>query len=211
MVEFWQLPTEGREHLAKAVADRGRLSGRDQAILRAAQAWMQTQPSDDAAFVRLIDEAQASYPMDAEIAYYSGFARTQLSDHVASVARLDRAIALDPGFAAAYQLKGDEQSYAGDLSGALATLDACVVNAPEATRCLMERGFLEEADGDCDQLEADGQRMREHDPATDLSYRMLAKAAYAHGHPLATVSDLLRERERHLRPALVRRNELKDR
>ena len=204
MIEFWQrFPTEEREHLARAVAERGRLSGRDQAILRAAQGWMQAQPSDDAAFVRLIDEAQARYPMDAEIAYYAGFARTQLSDHVASVARLDRAIALDPGFAAAYQLKGDEQSYAGDLEGALATLAACVDEAPDATRCLMERGFLEVAGGQCDQLEADGQRMREHDPATDMSYRMLADAAYAQGQPLATVTDLLRERERHVRPTFV--------
>ncbi len=211
MLQFWQFPTEGREHLAKAVENRARLTERDQAILRAAQAWMQTQPSDDVAFVRLLDAAQARYPMDAEIAYYAGFAETQLADHVASVARLDRAIALDPGFAAAYQCKSDEQAYAGDLEGALATLDTCVSEAPDATRCLMERGFLDTADGRCDELEADAQRMRAHDPRTDMAYWMLAYAAYAQGQPVETVAELLHEQERHVAPGVARRYALKHR
>jgi hypothetical protein len=45
MLQFWQLPTEGREHLAKAVEGASTLTDHDRAILRAAQAWMQADPA----------------------------------------------------------------------------------------------------------------------------------------------------------------------
>jgi serine/threonine-protein kinase len=209
MLRFWQLPTQGREHLAKAVEGRSSLDEHDQSILRAAQAWMQTQPSDDAAFVRLIGEAQARYPMDAELAYYAGAAQSQVANHPEAIARLDRAVALDPGFAAAYQLKADEQAYSGDLDGALATIDTCVTQVPEATRCLMERALLYEASGDCDRLEDDSRRMQAHDPNFDFAYFTLALAAYVQGKPLETVREILQQEVSHAAPSEVHVMELK--
>jgi tetratricopeptide (TPR) repeat protein len=209
LLEFWQLPTEGRQHLAKAVEGRPSLDEHDQLLLRAAEAWMQSEPTDDAAFVRLVGEAQARYPLDAEIAYYAGFAQTQLADHAAAVAALDVAIALDPGFGAAYQLKADEQGYAGDLDGSLATIDQCVVRAPEATRCLMERAFLDESDGNCGRVEQDGRRMLAHDPDSDMAYPMLALASYAQGRPLETARELLRQGDTRVAPARQHRSALR--
>jgi len=208
MIEFWRLPTEARAHLAKAVEGRSALTQRDEALLRAAQAWMRSDPADDHAFARLMDEMLERYPQDAEVAYYAGFALTQLADHAEAVARLRRATALDTGFAAAYQLESDEQAYAGDLEGALATIQACIERAPEATRCLMERTFIDEADGDCTLLEQDGRRMQAHDPQSDMSYGMLAAAAYAQGKPLETVRELFRQQEAHAAPGGRRRFEL---
>ncbi len=208
MIEFWRLPTEARAHLAKAVEGRSTLTERDEALLRAAGVWMRSDPADDHAFARLMDEMLERYPQDAEVAYYAGFALTQLADHAEAVVRLRRATALDPGFAAAYQLESDEQAYAGDLEGALATIQACIERAPEATRCLMERTFIDEADGDCALLEQDGRRMQAHDPESDMSYGMLAAAAYAQGKPLETVRELFRQQEAHAAPGGRRRFEL---
>jgi hypothetical protein len=84
-----------------------------------------------------------------------------------------------------------------------------VERAPEATRCLMERSFLDEAKGDCAQLEADGRRMAAHDPASDMSYGMLAFAAYAQGKPPETVAELLRQNEEHAPPGYRPRFEMK--
>lgn len=208
MLEFWQLPTQARAHLAKAIEARSTLTPRDEDILRAAQAWMQSDPADDRAFARLLDEALARHPGDAEIAYYAGFATAQLAEHARAIERLRGATELDPGFAAAYQLEADEQAYAGDFDGALATIDGCIARAPEATRCLMERTFVDEAEGDCTGLEQDGRRMQAHDPESDMSYGMLASAAYAQGKPLEVVRELLRQQEAHVPPPQRHRAEL---
>ncbi|HEX8794263.1 MAG TPA: protein kinase [Polyangiaceae bacterium] len=210
MLEFWQLPTQARAHLAKAVEARSTLTARDQDILRAAQAWMQSDPADDRAYARLLAEALARHPGDAEIAYYAGFALTELADHAQAITRLRSATELDPGFAAAYQLEADEQAYAGDFDGAVATIETCIARAPEATRCLMERTFIDEAEGNCTRLEQDGRRIQAHDPESDMSYGMLASAAYAQGKPLEAVRELLRQQEAHVAPPMRRRAALID-
>lgn len=209
MLEFWRLPTEARAHLAKAVEFRSTLTERDGALLHVAETWMRSDPADDRAFARLMDEMSERYPRDAEVAYYAGFALSQLADHAGAVTRLRRATALDPGFAAAYQLESDEQAYAGELEGALATIHTCIERAPEATRCLMERTFFDEAEGECALLEQDGRRMQAHDPDSDMSYGMLAAAAYAQGKPIEAVRELLRQQEAHASsPGARRRFEL---
>jgi serine/threonine-protein kinase len=208
VTDFWEYPIEARQHLASAVDERSHLGERDQLLLRAAQAWIQSQPADHASYARLADEALARYPLDAELAYFAGQARAEDGDRAGAVERFDRAIGLDPAFGAAYRAKSDLLAFRGDTEGALGALDACMQHAPSAKVCIAERTLIEERDGKCLELEEDAQRLIAQDPSGDDSYWMLALASYAEGRPVEGVREILRQRVERVSPALKPRFEL---
>ena len=208
VTEFWEYPTQAREHLAAAADESASLSDRDRLLLRAAQAWMQTQPADSAAYARLLDVAIDRYPLDAELTFYAAAAHDETGDRAGAVRLYDRAVALDPAFGSAYRAKAEDLAYGGDFDGALAVLDACIGSAPGASSCIAERAWIEERDGDCDRVEQDARRLMAHDPTADTPYWILALAAYAEGQPIEAVREILDQRAARVAPALRPRYEL---
>jgi len=208
VTEFWEYPIEARQHLSDAVDERAHLGERDQLVLGAAQAWMQSQPADHAGYARLLDEALTRYPLDAELAFYAAQAHDEDGDKAGAIERFDRAISLDPGFGAAYRAKSDLLAFGGDTPGALAALDACTQSAPSAMDCVAERTLLEERDGDCQRVEQDAQRLIARDPSADNPYWILALASYAEGRSVEAVREILRQRVERVSPALRPRFEL---
>jgi serine/threonine-protein kinase len=204
-------PVGAREHLARAVAERGRLDGHDQWLLRAAQAWMQDQPADPASFARVAAEAAERYPLDAELAFYAAMARSADHDDAGAIAGYDRALALDPSFGFAYAQKAELLAYRGDIEGARSVLDQCTRDAPSATMCTEKRTLLDSRDGRCDRVEHDAQRLVASDPSEDTPYWIAALAGYAQGRPTTVVRELLDEYERHATPAAQGRYALADR
>jgi hypothetical protein len=147
LAEFWEYPVEAREHLAAAVTERAKLGERDQLLLAAARAWMQSQPADHATYAKLIDAAAARYPLDADLAFLSADAHDEDGDRVGAIDRLRQALQIDPGFGSAYREMGDLLAYQGDTAGALAALDACGEHASGATDCVAERTLIEDGSG----------------------------------------------------------------
>jgi serine/threonine-protein kinase len=208
LTEFWEYPIEAREHLASALDERAHLDERDQLVLRAAQAWIQSQPADHAAYARLLDEALDRYPLDAELTFFTGRAHDEDGDRAGSIARFERAIQLDPGFGLAYASKADLLAREGDTQGALSMLDACVQRAPPARDCIAERTLIDERDGTCQRVEQDAQGLIAREPADDRAYWMLALASYANGRSVEAVREILRQRVERVMPALRPRFEL---
>lgn len=208
LTEFWEYPMEAREHLASAVEERAHLGERDQLLLRAAQAWIQSQPADHATYARLLDDALARYPLDAELALFTARAHDEDGDRAGAIERLDRAIQLDPGFGVAYASKADLQAFEGDTPGALSTLEACVQRAPPASECIAERTLIDERDGNCQRVEQDARGLITREPADDRAYWMLALASFAEGRSVEAVRELLTQRVERVTPALRPRFEL---
>jgi serine/threonine-protein kinase len=205
--EFWRVPVDAREHLARAIALRSRLGPRDQRLLAAAQAWIQDQPADRDAYARLLIAAQAEFPLDAELTLRAAGAVHESGDRPGALALYDRALAIDPAFGAAFAARADILAYDGRLDDALAAIDECTRRAPEATACLAQRTLLDGLSGNCQRAERDAQRILAHDPSSDVGYYQLAQEGYAQGRPLPVVRELLRERVARLPDALRSRFE----
>ncbi len=208
LTEFWEYPTEARGHLARAIEERAHLGERDQLVLRAAQAWIQSQPADHAAYARLLDEALARYPLDAELAYFTAGAHDEDGDRSGAIERFERAIQLDPGFGVAYRSRAELLAYEGDTQGALSGLEACVQRAPPARDCIAERTLIDERDGNCQRVEQDAQSLIARDPGDDRPYWILALASYANGRSVEAVREILRQRVERVAPAVRPRFEL---
>jgi serine/threonine-protein kinase len=202
LVHFASNADEGRQSLALAVEHRDALSERDQVLLGAAQAWIQSQPADASTFARRMREAFARYPLDAELGYYASRAAEESGDPAGEIEFADRALALDPGFGAAYAKKIDGLEYSGDLDGALTTIRDCAERAPNPTWCLLDQNSLDAQAGNCERLGETSRQLLARDPSTADPYYWLANAAYARGQPLETVRELLHQRVDRLRPAL---------
>ncbi|MBZ5644680.1 MAG: hypothetical protein LAO19_18130, partial [Acidobacteriia bacterium] len=200
--EFWRVPVDAREHLARAIALRSKLGPRDQRLLDAAQTWIQDQPADRAAYARLLIAAQAEFPLDAERALRAAAAVDETGDRPGALALYDRALAIDPAFGAAFRARAEILAYDGRLDDALAAIDECTRRAPEATACLAQRTLLDGLSGNCQRAERDAQRILARDPSSDVGYYQLAQASYAEGRPLPVVRELLRERVARLPDAL---------
>ena len=206
--EFWEYPIEARQHLASAVDERAHLGPRDQRLLAAAQAWMQSQPADPASYARAADAALAQDPLDAELAFWAASAHEENGDRPGAVVRFNQAIALDRTFGEAYRDKADLLAFEGDTEGALAALETCLQNAPSATTCVGERTLIDERDGNCVRVEQDAQRLIAREPSADNPYWILALASYSEGRPVEAVRELLRQRVERVAPGLGPRFEL---
>jgi tRNA A-37 threonylcarbamoyl transferase component Bud32/tetratricopeptide (TPR) repeat protein len=193
LLDFWGFPLDAREHLARAVEGRHSLSERDQRLLGAAQAWMQSQPANAAEYARLTAEALARYPLDAEFAFFAAEARDESGDRAGASALADRALTIDPRFGAAYYLKGNELAYAGDLEGALATIKECAARVANPAACLDVQNSIDALEGNCARLEQTSEQLLARDPSNDVAYWWLSNAAYARGRPRDIVSELLKQ------------------
>jgi serine/threonine-protein kinase len=211
LTEFWEYPIEARQHLASAVDERAHLGPRDQLLLGAAQAWIQSQPADAEGYARLVDAALAQYPLDAELAFWAASAHEEVGDRTGARVRFDQAIGIDPTFGAAYRDKAELLAFEGDSGGALAELDLCLLKAPSASMCVGERTLIDEADGNCARVEQDAQRLIAREPSADNPYWILALASYAEGRPVEAVRELLRQRVERVVPAMKPRFELSHR
>jgi serine/threonine-protein kinase len=205
--EFWRVPVDARLHLAQAAELRSKLTPRDQRVLAAAQAFMQNQPADGAAYARLLVQAQAEFPLDAELAFRAGAALHDAGDRARSLALFDRAIELDPAFGAAHRSKSDMLAYQGKLDDAVAAIERCTRDAPDATTCLGQRALIDGLAGNCRRLEQDAQRILAHDPSSDVGYYLLAQASQSQGRSLEAVRVQLHERAVRLPDALRARYE----
>src|SRR4029079_5389744 len=128
---------------------RGKLSPRDQRGLAGAQAWMQNQPADREAYARLVGEAHAAFPLDAELAYLAGRSLWEAGDPSRALGLFDRAVELDPAFGAAYRSKAEILAYAGRLDESLAVIERCTLQDPDATTCLAQRTLIDGLAGNC--------------------------------------------------------------
>jgi tetratricopeptide (TPR) repeat protein len=191
LVLFWNFPLESRDHLARAVDGRHSLSERDQLLLGAAQAWMQSQPADPAAYARLTGEAQARFPLDAELAYWAAVARDENGDRAGATEFAHRAVALDPHFGSAYYVAGEELAYLGDTQGALAAVQDCVTHAPNQGICLGEQAKIDRVEGNCPRFGQTSQQLLARHPSDDVPYLWLANADYVQGQSLEVVRELL--------------------
>jgi serine/threonine-protein kinase len=199
---FWQVPVEARAHLATALELRGKMSPRDQRVLAAAQGWMQNQPADREAWARLVGEAHAAFPLDAELAYLAGRSRWEAGDSSSALGLFDRAVELDPAFGAAYRSKAEVLAYTGKLDEALTVVERCARQDPDATTCFAQRTLIDGLAGNCERFEQDAQRILAHDPGSDVGYYLLASASYAQGRSIEAVRELLNERVARLPEAL---------
>jgi len=204
---FWQVPVEARAHLATAIELRSKLTPRDQLMLAAAQAWMQSQPADRDAYAKLLRKAQAAFPLDAELAFQAGKAVWESDDRSGALVLFQRAIELDPAFGAAYRSTSDILAYTGKLDEALATVDRCTTQDPDATNCIAQRALIDGLAGNCARIEQDAQRILAHDPGSDVGYYLLASASYSQGRSLEAVRELLHARVARLPDALKPRYE----
>jgi tetratricopeptide (TPR) repeat protein/predicted Ser/Thr protein kinase len=191
LVDFWNYQLEARAHLARAAEHEELLGERDRLLLRAAQAWMQTQPADSAAFVRAMADAQVRYPEDAEIAYWAATASFENGDREGATLRLDRVLALDPSFTAAYYFKEEELAFGGEVEGALATVRDCTEHARNPTGCLLEQSAIDSVEGNCERLGRTAEQLVARDPSYHPLYWYLALAAQSQGKPVEVVRDLL--------------------
>ena len=191
LADFLNYPLDARAHMARAGEHEDLLGERDRLLLRAGQAWMQTQPADSAAFVRAMADAQARYPEDAEVAYWAATASFENGDRDGATRLLDRVLALDPLFTAAYYLKEEELAYGGDVEGALATVRDCVGHARNPTGCLLEQSAIDSVEGNCERLGRTAEQLVARDPSYHPLYWYLALAAQSQGKPVEVVRDLL--------------------
>jgi serine/threonine-protein kinase len=200
LLRFQALPVEAREHLARAVVERLRLSESDRMLLVAAQAWMQSDPPNTPGFVQKMDKVHARYPDDAELARWAAAAHSENGDREGALRLFDRVLARDPGFGEAYMDKAEELAYAGDVQGALKVLELCAVRVPNATLCPIIRNYVDGAEGNCQRVEETSKQVLSRDPNSDNApYDWLASAAYAQERPIEAVRALLRQDEQ-IRP-----------
>jgi serine/threonine-protein kinase len=197
---FAQDAADAREHLARAVDGRRSLGERDRLLLGAAQAWMQAQPADAAAYARLMAEAQARYPLDAELAFYAADAFEESGDHAGAIAVVDRALKAEPGFSGAYSFKAVELMQEGEIETALATIRDCVAHASNPTQCLYKQDLIDLVEGNCERLERTAQELEARDPSSPFPYYHRALAAYALGRSPDAVRELLRQDVVHYAP-----------
>jgi serine/threonine-protein kinase len=205
-------PTKAREHLARAVTTRASLSARDQLLLAAVRTWMQSDPPDVAGFASALGDAQQRYPLDAELAYWAYDAHDPHcgihgadGDREKMTALSERALALDPGFGLVFVQRLCDAVATNDLEGLPHALRDCEAHAPNATDCLSYRLWIDQAEGNCAELEHPAKELRaREDPGdpTDAPY-YLAEQAYAGGRPLETVRELLEQSARSDRYDLV--------
>jgi serine/threonine-protein kinase len=191
LVDFWYHPFEARAHLAQAADDPRRLSERDQLLLVAAQAWMQSQPADGEAYARRMAEARQRFPLDSEVAYWSAKSEYAKGDRKQALAMDDRALELDPQMGPAYYDKIEEFLAGGDSKDALAAADACAANLQNPLPCLLERNSIDQIEGNCGRIEETTRQLVAREPAYHPLYWYLANAAYSLGRPSDEVGAFL--------------------
>lgn len=202
---------EVRRSFKKAVQFRSTLSERDQVLLDALEPYLQREPSDPGECEKRLVVAAQRWPNDAELAYYLGSVRYDRGRLAEAVDAFDRAIAIDPGFAQALAAKGGCQAYLGRFAEARATLDRCLEVSGSATECLWYRAQIDEQDGRCADEEALVRRWIGRDPEDYYAYHWLAKALFAQGRPLETVTTALEQKWVRVAPGRRAKQELLDR
>jgi serine/threonine-protein kinase len=191
--EFWEYQVDAREHLARAAEGRHTLGEKDRLLLTAAEALMQTEPADTAAYARLLDDGVRRHPDDLELMYAAAAAHYNNGDRAGAIAFADRGLDIDPGFGGMYYLKSAALADAADTVAALTTIDACAVHARNPIRCLSEQNEISAAEGNCGRLEQTSRQILLRDPSDNFPYLCIARAAYASGQPIEAVRDLLKQ------------------
>jgi serine/threonine protein kinase/tetratricopeptide (TPR) repeat protein len=185
-----------RREYERATELRGLLSEHDRVLLEAAEAYIRSDPSDEAEYERRLTDAMVRFPGDADFAFWRLRARngrlgpTTLDD-------LSSILAIDPGFGGAYGFAAEALAYR-DIEVALATVDRCLVMVPGATRCAFMRMVMEQEIGRCAALEADARRVLATYDGWSEPYRSLAAGLYGQGRSIeaaATALEQARERE----------------
>ncbi len=186
-------PNDGRPFFRNAWAARATLDERDAAILFALEPVFQREHEDDEEEAKRLDEAEKRTPNDARLHFVMAGSLRRVADGFRAILEeLDRSLALDPQQPFALELKADYAAYAGDFPGALAAIDRCLVIAPAAEGCLLERTWIHGLQGECGRVESDARRMLAIDPEDEDGAQVLANALYAQGRPLETAREVLR-------------------
>jgi serine/threonine-protein kinase len=202
---------EVRRSFKKAVQFRSTLSERDQVLLDALEPYLQREPSDPAESEKRLVAATERYPLDAELAHYLGSVRYDRGRLVEAVAAFERASTLDPAFAQALAAKGGCLAYLGRFEEARATLDRCLGVSASSTECMWYRAQLDEHEGRCADEETLVRSWINKDPEDYFAYFWLAKALFAQGKPLETVTTALEQEWARIAPASRAKKEALDR
>jgi serine/threonine protein kinase len=145
-----------RSHYAMAVAGRGRLNERDQAMLNAFEPLLARDPPDMAEHLARLRAAVARFPGDAELP--AVLAWMQRDDPAEKLAYARRAVELDQEYADGWQMVGDGLFLLGKTDEALRALDRCVALSPATADCSGERAFIHGSEGRCAEMEENFRR-----------------------------------------------------
>jgi eukaryotic-like serine/threonine-protein kinase len=146
-----------RSHYAMAVAGRGRLNERDQALLNVYEPLLGRDPPDMAEHLARLRSAIERFPNDAE--FRSVLAWTlKDEDGDEKLLHARRAVEIDPQYADGWQMVGQGLFAQGKTDEALRALDRCIALSPATADCSGERAFIHGSEGRCEEMEEDFRR-----------------------------------------------------
>ncbi|MFT3835897.1 MAG: protein kinase [Myxococcaceae bacterium] len=178
-----------REHFAQALARRDRLTPREDELVEALRPVFQRTHPDLDAYASAMRGLTDRHPDDARLLHELAKALDMQGDFDGAAKAAEQAIAKDPGFVLAFATLAQEQAYLGRFDDARATIATCLQRSPAASWCSWISEFISSNDGDCATVERRAHERVAADPTTSDSYKALAMAFAATGHPEKAVQE----------------------
>ena len=192
--QYYGTVTEVREALQRAIALRGSLDERHQALLETLEPYILRDPPDRAEALRRARAAAERYPGDAELLSVQAMLHHFKSpDSNAILDLAERCTALDPRYADCWQWLSIALIRLGRSDEATDALNHCIEVSPTATDCLSQRALNHDRAGRCDRYEEDARSLLAQAQDAFVAYRELATALYARGRPLSSVRAVLEQ------------------
>jgi serine/threonine-protein kinase len=179
-----------RVFFQKALQHRASLGELDEALLAAFEPRLLL-PPDRGEYLRRMEAAAPRFKTDAYFQNLLGEALIASRPDDADAA-FQRALAADPRNAPAYEVRIAIARTKGDNRVAAELVDACVNASASAIGCLGTRMSMAAAEGRCQDVKADANRLLAIDATTDDHYWAVAMGMEAVGDPMDAVGEVLK-------------------